>query len=153
MQNKKLVIIFTILCALWLGVIFAFSNASSLESDSESKGIVRYIVETFNKDKSNSEINKIVNKLNKPFRKIAHFTVYLILAILLSFLILNIKSMKLSYYNIICILSCFLYACSDEIHQLFIIGRTGQFTDVLIDTLGAICGCAIFNYIYHKYYQ
>jgi VanZ family protein len=27
----------------------------------------------------------------------------------------------------------FLYACSDEFHQLFVPGRAGRFTDVLID--------------------
>jgi len=33
---------------------------------------------------------------------------------------------------------CFLYACSDEIHQLFVPGRSGKFTDVLIDSAGAL---------------
>ena len=32
----------------------------------------------------------------------------------------------------------FLYACTDEIHQLFVPGRAGKFTDVLIDTTGGI---------------
>ena len=34
----------------------------------------------------------------------------------------------------------FLYACSDEFHQLFVPGRTAKFTDVLIDTSGVIVG-------------
>lgn len=33
-----------------------------------------------------------------------------------------------------------LYATSDEIHQLFVPGRSGQFTDVLIDTGGVVAG-------------
>ena len=32
----------------------------------------------------------------------------------------------------------FLYACTDEFHQLFVPGRAGRFTDVLIDTTGGI---------------
>lgn len=32
----------------------------------------------------------------------------------------------------------FIYACTDEIHQLFVPGRAGRFTDVLIDTTGGI---------------
>ena len=32
----------------------------------------------------------------------------------------------------------FLYACTDEIHPLFVPGRAGKFTDVLIDTTGGI---------------
>ena len=31
----------------------------------------------------------------------------------------------------------FIYACSDEIHQLFVGGRSGEFRDVLIDSCGA----------------
>ena len=32
---------------------------------------------------------------------------------------------------------CFCYACSDEFHQLFISGRSGQWSDVWLDTAGA----------------
>ena len=37
----------------------------------------------------------------------------------------------------------FLYASSDEIHQLFIPGRSGQFTDVLIDTSGGLAAILV----------
>ena len=37
----------------------------------------------------------------------------------------------------------FLYACSDEIHQLFVNGRSGEFTDVLLDTCGAGFGILV----------
>lgn len=32
-----------------------------------------------------------------------------------------------------------MYAANDEIHQLFIPGRSGQITDVLIDSAGQCC--------------
>lgn len=35
---------------------------------------------------------------------------------------------------------CFLYACSDEVHQIFVPGRAGRFTDVLIDGVGFCAG-------------
>jgi VanZ family protein len=38
------------------------------------------------------------------------------------------------------LLFCFLYACTDEFHQLFVSGRAGQFSDVLIDTVGILFG-------------
>lgn len=42
-----------------------------------------------------------------------------------------------------------LYAASDEIHQLFVEGRSGQLSDVLIDCVGAAAGvlllCAAVN--------
>jgi VanZ family protein len=37
------------------------------------------------------------------------------------------------------ILLCFLYASSDEIHQLFVPGRSGSFIDILLDTFGSSC--------------
>ena len=41
---------------------------------------------------------------------------------------------------IIAISTVFIYACTDEFHQLFVPGRSGQFTDVLIDTAGGLIG-------------
>ena len=37
----------------------------------------------------------------------------------------------------------FLYACTDEIHQLFVPGRSGEIKDVCIDTCGAFIGALI----------
>lgn len=38
-----------------------------------------------------------------------------------------------------------VYGISDEIHQAFIFGRGSRFTDVLIDTSGAILGILIYS--------
>ena len=37
-------------------------------------------------------------------------------------------------------LICMIYASTDEFHQTFVAGRSGAFTDCLIDTSGAIFG-------------
>lgn len=43
-----------------------------------------------------------------------------------------------------CAVECaFLYACSDEWHQTFSDSRSGQFSDVLLDTAGAFCGALL----------
>ena len=39
------------------------------------------------------------------------------------------------------------YACTDEFHQLFVPGRSGQITDVMIDTLGGSIGVLIISVI------
>jgi len=50
----------------------------------------------------------------------------------------------LGYRGIIAaLLICVLYAASDEIHQLFIAGRSGEVRDVLIDSAGASIGIGI----------
>ena len=39
---------------------------------------------------------------------------------------------------------CFIYACTDEFHQLFVMGRSCEMRDVLIDTLGSFVGILIY---------
>ena len=50
---------------------------------------------------------------------------------------------KESKYLFLAILASALYACTDELHQLFVPGRTGQIFDVFVDTLGATFGCLL----------
>ena len=50
---------------------------------------------------------------------------------------------KESKYLSLAILASALYACTDELHQLFVPGRTGQIFDVFVDTLGATFGCLL----------
>ncbi len=45
---------------------------------------------------------------------------------------------------LLAILAAALYAASDETHQLFVAGRSGRVTDVMIDSAGAILGVLIF---------
>jgi VanZ family protein len=52
------------------------------------------------------------------------------------------KVKDILYYSL---LICYLYALSDEFHQLFVIGRSGEFKDVIIDTLGSILAIIIFK--------
>ena len=127
MKKKKIIyIILIILCML---TIFAFSNKNSIKSDKTSKGLIYNILNTYEKV-TNKNINKekIVKKLNYPVRKIAHYT--------------NWK-----YKKRITIGICFLYASLDEIHQLFIAGRTGQVKDVFIDTLGAVSAITLIHFL------
>lgn len=95
----------------------------------------------------NQKEEQLIEKLNKPLRKCMHASVYFVLSIL----IFNcLKTFKISGGKtvIIPIGIAFLYACTDEFHQLFVDGRTSQFTDVLIDTFGAILGVALINIIF-----
>lgn len=36
-----------------------------------------------------------------------------------------------------------LYACTDELHQVFVASRVGHYGDVLLDSFGAVCGIAL----------
>lgn len=46
-------------------------------------------------------------------------------------------------------LFCALYACSDELHQYFVPGRSCRFFDVCVDSAGAFCGALLFWGIFH----
>jgi VanZ family protein len=79
-------------------------------------------------------------------RKCAHFTEYMLLFFLLQLAItVHLRPRKARWWAL---LSVFLYACSDEFHQLFIPGRVGDVLDVGIDTLGGLCGLLIFSFFY-----
>lgn len=136
---------------LWMALIFAFSNQKDVESSNVSDGFIdRTVVKIykiFNENITKEKENEIIEKYTYPIRKLAHYTLYFILGIL-SFLVVKDYSInkKLIIYSL---LICFLYACSDEFHQLFIIGRSARVLDVLIDTFGSYCSISIF-YIFNK---
>ena len=73
--------------------------------------------------------------IDYPVRKCAHMSEYAILTLLgfLTFSFLHGRRRVLIPIGV-----TFIYACTDEIHQLFVPGRAGRFTDVAIDTAGGI---------------
>lgn len=156
-MNKK--IIAWILVALWMFVIFLFSNMTAKESNEKStKTIHRVIEETIqetnkigitNKHISEEKKTEIMYQLNGPLRKCMHVSVYLILALLLLNGLGQSNIIGIKKY-VFCIIICFLYAITDEYHQTFIDGRTGEYLDVLIDSFGCMIGCIVFKLIKYK---
>lgn len=132
-----------------MGLIFVLSNDTAEESSKKSDGlIVRCVQDIIKRDLSTKEKEKVLKYLVKPVRKSAHFFLYFVLGIL----IINLfKSFELFNYKtiILAILLCFLYACSDEIHQLFIKGRSCEVRDILIDTIGSLSGISVY-YLFSK---
>lgn len=145
------------LVIIWLIIIFMFSNMDTIKSNGTSKEMINKVVETTIETSNNigiieetpteEEKQNIVNNLNLPLRKIMHFTEYLILSLLLLYALTK-TNIKNKYF--ITIIICFIYAITDEYHQTFIDGRTGQFIDVLIDTAGSILGLIIYNKLSNK---
>lgn len=146
MKKKVIKGLIVVLCML---SIFLFSTDNSRESTSKSNRVILGITNLFHKDLSDKEKEKIIDMFFVPIRKMAHFGIYLVLGIsLISFLReFSIPILKLLLLSIFL---AFLYACSDEIHQLFVPGRSGQFSDVLLDTLGASVGIFIYYLLFRK---
>ena len=150
-ENKKKIkyikCIIAIICCI---IIFSFSAVPATASTKQSKGLTYNVIKLLNGNKlTEKELVKLTKRVNPVIRKIAHFSIYMILAIFTYMFIeeLNIKSKsekerlrkKILYTCIFCI----IYAIFDEIHQIYVPGRTGKVIDVVIDTLGAFMGIAI----------
>ena len=131
------------LLVFWLVVIFLLSNQDSGKSQHLSDNLIGKgvdIVASITKQEiTPTKKVTIVENMSDKVRSLAHFTEYLILGIL----VINVLKdyYKLDYkiwlYGL---LFCILYAIGDELHQLFISGRSFQYGDIMVDTLGSILG-------------
>jgi VanZ family protein len=77
--------------------------------------------------------------VHAAIRKLAHFTEYLILALLVA-RALRTNGEWRPRHAVLAVLFATAYAMTDEVHQLFVPGRTAAATDVLIDATGALAG-------------
>lgn len=134
-----------------MALIFLLSSQNAAVSSGTSGNVIRLIVGIFYPEFDNlpaAEQTEIVASLQFLARKSAHFSIYMILGVL-SFLAV------ISYEKLLFVLRltvsgsvCLLYAASDEIHQLFIPGRSGEVRDVMIDFSGAALGIALSTLVF-----
>lgn len=145
MKKQGLRIISIVFIILISVTIFGFSAQNGESSGSLSKSIIIKIADILNVNKNRTKFEDIGEKI---IRKLAHFTIYAFLGICIATFITTFK-MKEKLQVICSIIWSFLYAGTDEIHQLFSPGRHGSFGDVLLDTIGAGVGiCIVFIIIY-----
>ncbi|MEO1816217.1 MAG: VanZ family protein [Acetobacterium sp.] len=137
MDKKRLIVILTWSCTLvWMGIIFYLSSQSSTQSAHLSTGLKNELLALLAHFIPGIETMEI-KSLEFYIRKNAHFIAYFILGVLT--LLALVQSAARKPANL-ALLICLLYAMSDEFHQLFVPGRSGQFRDVLIDGAGAVLG-------------
>lgn len=149
MRNKRILITIILswsLVILWMGLIFFFSHQPARESSELSSGITEVIVDVVNVIAPDND--QIFNRdiISFSIRKAAHFGVYLVLGLLVSNGLIY-SSIPRSKAIILALLICVLYAISDEFHQLYVPGRSGQVSDVLLDSSGGLVGVLLMNAI------
>ena len=83
----------------------------------------------------------LAENLHFLVRKAAHATEYMILAFVLVWWLSALLPWKRAWP--ITLALGVLFAIVDELHQLFVPGRAGQITDVLIDSCGILCGIGV----------
>ena len=131
---KKFILISMVLLCLIL--IFYFSSENNYESMDTTIKVSRVI----NVEEGNLSI----------LRKYGHFIEFFVLEILLLSMFSCFIKVDFKIY-IISLIFCLLYAFSDEIHQLYVIGRSAQVMDVCIDFCGSIIGSILFIMVYYIY--
>ncbi len=121
---------------LWMLVIFVLSNQPAAISSGQSGVIVGHLQQAM-PGVSTAILTFLV-------RKSAHIIAYFILGILMyRALRINIRRWRTRTVASFALLSCSLYAVTDEIHQLFVPGRSGELRDVMIDSIAALVGVGL----------
>lgn len=142
MKIKKIITL--VLIILWMILAFNLSNQVAQNSSELSGGLTRKILEVLHMlDGKTIEQQETIETI---IRKLAHFFLYALGGILI---LLHINLYKITDKRKV-IISWILgttYAITDEIHQLFVPGRSGEIRDVFIDSLGVITGIIIIRLI------
>lgn len=136
--------VFALFALTIIVMIFLFSSEDAEDSSDTSGYFVKIIINFFHKNfesMAKYKQTELFDKISHIIRKTAHFSIYTALGFCLSLAVGKRKIISLKSFWVI--VFCFLYACSDEIHQYFVAGRSCMFTDVIIDTCGSITGLAI----------
>ena len=141
-DNFKGRLVAAVLLIAWMLVIFMFSHMPAEASDEKSRLVVN-ILEALGLNTQGS----LADLANHIVRKSAHFLEYALLYLLA----LNLMRYYFTFNKalLLSLALVFLYACTDEFHQLFVPGRAGRFSDVLIDTSGGFTAM-IFTIIFQS---
>lgn len=157
-MSKKVIVRYFCFAAAVAVMIFVFimSAKTATESSNISHSFTRKILEFFLKKfdlLTDARQEEIIVGLQFVVRKSAHAFIYTVLGALFAGGFLTIDKIKKSLRFFVPFLCSALYAVSDEIHQLFVQGRSGEFRDVLIDSTGAAVGIMLVLLICHLHFK
>jgi len=132
-----------LLVFIWCGFIF-FCTSSPLFTGEHTAGWIKEIMDHF-RFKGEDHINDGLFSWNFIIRKLAHLTVFGVLACLFW------RALRPNRYaRPLAWTFTTLYAASDEWHQSFQPGRSPEVTDVLIDACGALIVLYILLPLVHR---
>lgn len=147
-MKKILKIVLSYLALItWMILIFYMSSQTGTLSEDTSSGLIKGILDVLgfilNIKFDEADVLAVTASCGLWIRKCAHFTEYLILGLLMTnALRFTFKDHK--NFALVLILLCFIYACSDELHQIFVPGRVGTIFDAIIDLSGSYAGIMSF---------
>ena len=139
-------VLLTLLLLANMTLIFLFSAEGREASGDRSGRITRLVVNGLYPDLDTypeEQREEIRRSVHHAVRKLAHFSEFGLLGVLSAAWLFHMDSRRLVLNRWvkagISAAFCFLYAVSDEVHQIFS-GRGPAVSDVLIDTSGALAG-------------
>ena len=119
----------------WAGLIFFFST------DQFSSSNTSPIVESLASWVLPGISSQAVEMIHGAVRKFGHWSEYFVLATLILKALQDETGKKWDSPHVtLTLVFVFLYAASDEFHQIFVPSRTASVGDVIIDVVGGICG-------------
>lgn len=157
MGQKALLIkryIFLILALACMLYIFCNSNEVATESAKRSEGVADKVTpivvpgyETHEPPVQKQEKKMVESKI-RNFAHAAEFAALGVFAVGF-FMTVELKEkkqlLKMLFRGLAALLFCVVYAALDEVHQIFVAGRSCEFKDVLNDSLGATVGIVCFT--------
>ena len=133
-----------------LGLIVFFIWDNSMQNGGSSDGFSLLFAETFASIANELGFHGNIWILNRIVRKLAHLTEFTILGGVLY----AILRRYITYGTVIKTIGLgMLIACLDEFIQLFSPGRSSQFSDILIDTVGIVIGILVVKLVYYIRYK
>ncbi len=141
-QWKSIVCLLLTVC--WMGFIFTMSAQPAAKSTETSLHVGMMVGEILVPDfekKPLPEQLAFARMIDHPVRKCAHASEYAVLGILTGLSAGSIGVRKQRWRK--AFLAASVYAMTDEFHQLFVPGRSGQISDVLLDSAGALLGIIV----------
>lgn len=145
MKRKRLIMLCILLA--WMTLIYLFSAQNSIQSASLSSGMLRKLLSLLPGWNAMSPAlqTRRIDQLHHLFRKLGHFSEYTVLGVIAASTMRTcfptvVTSGKCVRYFFIPACFALSYAACDEIHQIFVPGRSCEFRDVMIDTAGACLG-------------
>ncbi|MDO4324911.1 MAG: VanZ family protein [bacterium] len=170
-QTRLRTYAWVILILLWMSLIFLFSSRpadiSTQDSNRVGLAVGNLFVPGFRSWTEERQL-EFAQRIDHPVRKTAHATEYAVLGFLFMGCYNSMAKMReqekrkrsentvqnMREHIIPAWISGTVYAATDEFHQLFVPGRSGQVSDVMLDSVGVFLGVVLLYaamWIWQKY--
>ncbi|MBR1561503.1 MAG: VanZ family protein [Clostridia bacterium] len=148
MSKRKVKVMVSLAAVIVVAVlIFIFSSQDGSESSALSGAITEWVVAHLVpgfRDMAEADRLRIMDTAHLIVRKAAHFSEYALLALtLVIYLHYILEHRKPTFMALVAWIAATLYACTDELHQMFVVARGPAVTDVCIDSGGALAGALV----------